>query len=89
MTSISEPPGRVGNAFVLAWLPGADEPVVAGRLSRYGEGYRFAYGESYLARPDAISLYSPELPLRPGWIDPPEGLPMAGSTPTLNLRCLR
>jgi serine/threonine-protein kinase HipA len=78
MTSTSEPPGRVGNAFVWVWLPGADEPVVAGRLSRYGEGYRFAYGESYLARPGAISLYSPELPLRPGWIDPPEGLPMAG-----------
>jgi len=78
MTSTSEPPGRVGNAFVWAWLPGADEPVVAGRLSRYGEGYRLAYGESYLARPDAISLYSPELPLLPGWIDPPEGLPMAG-----------
>jgi serine/threonine-protein kinase HipA len=79
MTSTSETLGRVGNAFVWAWLPGADEPVVAGRLSRYGEGYRFAYGESYLARPNAISLYSPELPLRPGWIDPPEGLPMAGS----------
>lgn len=78
MTSTSEPPGGVGNAFVWAWLPGADEPVVAGRLSRYGEEYRFAYGESYLARPNAISLYSPELPLRPGWIDPPEGLPMAG-----------
>ena len=66
MTSIFKPPGRVGNAFVWAWLPGAGEPVVAGRLSRYGEGYRFAYGESYLARPNAISLYSPELPLRPG-----------------------
>lgn len=78
MTSTSEPPGRVGNTFVWAWLPGADRPVVAGRLARYGEGYRFAYGESYLARPDATSLYSPELPLRPGWIDPPEGLPMAG-----------
>jgi serine/threonine-protein kinase HipA len=76
VTSPSEPRG---NAFVWAWLPGADEPVVAGRLSSYGQGYRFAYGESYLARPDAISLYVPELPLRPGWIDPPEGLTMAGS----------
>jgi serine/threonine-protein kinase HipA len=78
MTSTSESPRGVGNAFVWVWLPEADEPVVAGRLSRYGDGYRFAYGESYLARPNAISLYSPELPLRPGWIDPPEGLPMAG-----------
>lgn len=79
MTSPSDAPARTGSAFVWAWLPGADKPVVAGRLSRYGDGYRFGYGESYLARADAISLYSPELPLRPGWIDPPEGLPMAGS----------
>lgn len=78
MTSPSEASGRAGSAFVWAWLPGADQPVVAGRLSRYGDGYRFGYGESYLARPDAISLYAPELPLRPGWIDPPEGLEMAG-----------
>lgn len=78
MTSISEPSSRTGNAFIWAWLPGASEPVVAGRLSRYGDGYRFAYGESYLARSNAISLYAPELPLRKGWIDPPEGLPMAG-----------
>ena len=48
-------------------------------ITSLGEGYRFAYGESYLARPNAISLYSPELPLRPGWIDLREGLPMAGS----------
>lgn len=78
MTSPSEASGRAGSAFVWAWLPGADKPVVAGRLSRYGDGYRFGYGESYLARPDAISLYAPELPLQPGWIDPPEGLEMAG-----------
>lgn len=79
MTSHSELPGGPDNSFVWAWLPGADKPVVAGRLTSYGEVYRFAYGESYLARPDAISLYSPELPLRPGWIDPPEGMAMAGS----------
>ena len=78
MTSPSDGSRRTGNAFVWAWLPNADKPVVAGRLARYGDGYRFGYGESYLARPDAISLYAPELPLRPGWIDPPEGLPMAG-----------
>lgn len=77
-TSPSELPGRADNAFVWAWLPGADKPVVAGRLSRYGDGFRFGYGESYLARGEAVSLFSPELPLRPGWIDPPEGLPMAG-----------
>lgn len=72
MTSPSE------NAYVWAWLPDATSPVVAGRISRHGNGYRFAYGESYLSRPEAISLYAPELPLRPGWIDAPEGLDMAG-----------
>lgn len=67
------------NAFVWAWLPGAVQPVVAGRINRLGNGYRFIYGESYLAHPDAISLYGPELPLRSGWIDPPDGMEMAGS----------
>ncbi|MDQ1733062.1 MAG: serine/threonine-protein kinase HipA [Pseudonocardiales bacterium] len=67
------------SAFVWAWLPDEAEPVVAGRINRVGGSYRFIYGKSYLARPDAISLYEPELPLGPGWIDPPEGLEMAGS----------
>jgi serine/threonine-protein kinase HipA len=66
------------NAYVWVWLPGADTPVVAGRVSKHGTGYRFAYGESYRARPDAISLFTPELPLTAGWIDPPDGLDMAG-----------
>jgi serine/threonine-protein kinase HipA len=66
------------NAYVWVWLPGANTPVVAGRVSKYGSGYRFAYGESYQSRPDAISLFTPELPLRRGWIDPPDGLEMAG-----------
>lgn len=69
---------RSDNAYVWVWLPGATIPVVAGRVSRYGESYRFAHGESYLARPEAISLFQPELPLRPGWIEAPEGLEMAG-----------
>jgi serine/threonine-protein kinase HipA len=68
----------MSNAFVWAWLPGATEPVVAGRVSPSGDGYRFAYGESYLALPDAISLFTPELPLGPGWMDRPDGLDMAG-----------
>jgi len=67
------------DAFVWAWLPEATEPVVAGRISRLGNEYRFGYGDSYLARPDAISLYEPDLPLRRGWIDPPEGQTMAGT----------
>lgn len=66
------------DAYVWAWLPGSSEPVVVGRLQCLGGKYRFAYGQVYLTRPDAISLYEPELPLRNGWIDPPEDMSMAG-----------
>lgn len=73
---LASPPAE---AFVWVWLPGATDPVVAGRL-RLVEGgqHQFIYGRSYLARPDAISLYGPELPLRTGWQPPPDGLDMAG-----------
>lgn len=53
-------------AFVWVWLPGAAEPAVAGRLDREGRLITFTYGRSYLDRADAIALYGPELPLRPG-----------------------
>ena len=74
-TSTSE---RPAGAFVWAWLPGAADPVVAGRIGATGDGYRFAYGESYLARTGAISLFTPELPLGVGWIEHPDGMEMAG-----------
>lgn len=74
-TSISE---RPTDAFVWAWLPGATDPVVAGRIGATSDGYRFAYGESYLARDGAISLFTPELPLGTGWIEHPDGMDMAG-----------
>ena len=64
--------------FVWIWLPGAFEPVVAGRLFRRGRLLGFNYGRSYLARPDAIPLYLPELPLRTGALQPGPGLAMAG-----------
>jgi len=50
-------------AFVWVWLPGATKPVVAGRLDEDGGESTFVYGRSYLERGDAISLYTPELPL--------------------------
>ena len=53
-------------AYVWIWLPGATEPVVAGRLDDAGPNVTFTYGSAYLARPDAIALYEPELPLRRG-----------------------
>lgn len=67
-------------AFVWVWLPGAVEPVVAGRL--YAEGntttLAFHYGKSYLERKDAIPLYLPELPLKSGALPLLDGLSMPG-----------
>jgi len=65
-------------AFVWTWLPGAEEPVVAGRIELAHGIVRFNYGRSYLARPDAIPLYLPELPLRRGVIEPLGGLTIPG-----------
>jgi serine/threonine-protein kinase HipA len=67
----------VDTAFVWTWLPGAGDPVVAGRLDAGGSVTTFTYGQSYLARPDAIALYLPELPLQRGTI-PPQGGVVAG-----------
>lgn len=63
-------------AYVWVWLPGATQPVVAGLLSRQGQQLIFNYGRSYLARPDAIALYAPELPLQSGSIPLIAGLSM-------------
>jgi len=65
-------------AYVWIWLPGASEPVVAGRLQVTGDIIDFNYGRGYLARDGAIALYLPELPLRPGRIAPLPGLNVAG-----------
>ena len=65
-------------AFVWIWLPGATEPVVAGRLVPVGDIIEFNYGRSYLERADAIPIYLPELPLQRGVIAPLDGLRMAG-----------
>ncbi|TBG74405.1 type II toxin-antitoxin system HipA family toxin [Rhizobium leguminosarum] len=64
-------------AFVWIWLPGATEPVVAGRLDQDGERLFFTYGASYRRRKNAISVYEPELPLQEGIIAPINGLSMA------------
>jgi serine/threonine-protein kinase HipA len=61
------------------WLPDSVEPVVAGLVQRSGDQYRFAYAPSYLESNDPISVYEPELPLRPGWIEPRNGLRIAGA----------
>lgn len=67
---------RHEEAYVWIWLPGQAEPVVAGLLSRAGKSLVFNYGQSYLARADAIPIYEPELPLRPGILPLLNGLSM-------------
>jgi serine/threonine-protein kinase HipA len=69
---------RHDEAYVWIWLPGATEPVVAGRVAYDGDRVIFNYGRSYLERPDAMPLYEPELPLKRGAIPPAAGLTMAG-----------
>ncbi|NWL33920.1 type II toxin-antitoxin system HipA family toxin [Paenarthrobacter nitroguajacolicus] len=64
--------------YVWTWLPGATEPVVAGRVEQVGSLVTFIYGLNYRSRPDAISLFAPELPLRPGVQEPADGLSIPG-----------
>ncbi len=65
--------------FVWTWLPHTHEPVVAGAIEERNGRLAFYYADTYRARPDAISVYAPELPLRQGWIEPLDGLTLAGS----------
>jgi serine/threonine-protein kinase HipA len=65
-------------AFVWIWLPGATEPVVAGKLTAEGISLVFNYGKSYLERANAIALYDAELPLKAGELPLPNGLNMPG-----------
>jgi serine/threonine-protein kinase HipA len=74
----SERPGEPAEAYVWVWLPGATEPIVAGRLEAVGDLLDFNYGRSYLAREEAIPLYLPELPLRSGRIPALDGMTIAG-----------
>lgn len=67
-------------AFAWIWLPGEEQPVLCGRLDRLEPDGRigFRYARAYLNNPDAISVYSPELPLRDGLIEPPSELSVPG-----------
>lgn len=62
--------------YVWVWLPGARDPVVAGSIAPTGTHlganpvHAFVYARSYRARPQAISLFAPELPLGTGTLDP-------------------
>jgi serine/threonine-protein kinase HipA len=69
------------DAYVWVWLPGSLEPVVAGALARTDRSLAgepvlaYTYGRSYLDRPGALSLFSPELPLRDTTFDPADPQP--------------
>lgn len=65
-------------AYVWTWLPGATEPVVAGRIDADGDLHTFTYARSYLERGNATPLYEPELPLAAGAQRPPGRLTVAG-----------
>lgn len=79
MTSRPAPAAAPTEAFVWIWLPGQKTPVVAGRLAKAADGtYAFNYGQSYLARTDAISLNERELPLQTGALPLLPGLSMPG-----------
>jgi serine/threonine-protein kinase HipA len=60
---------RYEEAYVWIWLPHETQPVVAGRIARQNDGrLMFNYGQSYLARKNAVAIYEPELPLKAGEI---------------------
>lgn len=66
--------------YVWIWLAGQQNPVPAGVLEqRTDAGLSFRYGNKYVERADAISIYRPELPLEAGiWFEPTEDLGMPG-----------
>lgn len=69
---------RPQELYVWSWLPGAEQPVVAGRLVQHGERVLFNYGRSFLDNRRARPIYEPELPLRAGVIEPFDQLQIAG-----------
>lgn len=71
-------PYRARRVFVWTWLPGESVPVVAGAVDRVGaDRLDFTYARSYLDNESAISIYTPELPLRRGAQEPLDGLTVA------------
>lgn len=57
-------------SFVWIWLPENTQPIVAGRIDKKKNNYRFTYAASYLERKNAIPLSPFELPLNKGTFDP-------------------
>lgn len=72
------PPTTSSLIYVWAWLPKATSPIPVGALEPRGDDLWFRYGNRYLERPDAISLYTPTMPLGGDPIGPVEDLRMPG-----------
>lgn len=66
------------SCYVWIYLPKKTTPVVAGKLELKNGFYLFNYGQSYLNNPEAIPLYSQELPLKKGIQEPLSGLTIPG-----------
>ena len=67
---------KVTEAYVWIWLPGKTNPVAAGVLKQSQNQILFNYGQSYLAKNNAMPIFEPELPLRSGAIPLIAGLSM-------------
>ncbi len=76
LTSPNQKPPQ--EAYVWIWLPSESSPVVAGKLEHQESVITFIYGQSYLERKNAISIFDQELPLRTDIILPLTGLSIAG-----------
>lgn len=57
---------KTSEAYVWIWLKDQIHPIVCGRLEHKNGRLSFNYGKSYLNRADAVPIYGPELPLKPG-----------------------
>ncbi len=66
-------------AFVWIWLPGATQPVVAGRVWQEGDRLLFNYGRSYLQRDAAMAIDPVALSLRQGRLEPRHGHAVHGA----------
>ncbi len=63
-------------AYVWIWLPEETNPVVAGKMTQFGDTLIFNYGQSYLARENAIAIFDSELPLIAGFLPLLPGMSM-------------
>ncbi|MBL4743416.1 MAG: type II toxin-antitoxin system HipA family toxin [Cycloclasticus sp.] len=69
---------KITELFIWIFLPNEVSPVVAGKVRLIDDKFVFNYGKSYLSRRDAISIFTPELPLNESNIYPLDGLSYHG-----------